>query len=79
MPFKPAAIMLVTGFLVACASDEPGASGPNMALACQTTNCACVGETESLFRKAKTADVLWRANGDAYCPKGFALEKIKRK
>jgi len=79
MSIKAAAMMFATGILVACASDDPGAGAPNMALACQTTSCACVGERESVLRKAKTTDVLWRTNGDAYCPKGFTLENSAKK
>ncbi len=79
MPIKTAAIIFAMGILVSCASNDPGASGPNMALACQTTSCACVGKSESFMRKAKTTKVLWRVNGDAHCPKGFTLEKATKK
>lgn len=79
MPFKAAAMMLAMGILAACAGKDSGAGGPDMALACQTTSCACVGESGSLLSKAKTTEVLWRTNGDAYCPKDFTLEKSAKK
>ena len=78
MPIKAVAMMFGMGVLAACASGDPGASAPNMALACQTTFCACVGKSDSFLRKAKTTEVLWRLNGDAYCPTEFTLEKVKK-
>ena len=79
MPVKTTLIALAMGVLAACASEDPGASPENMALACQTMSCACVTEDKSLLRKDKTTEILWRTNGDAYCPKGFALEKSAKK
>ena len=66
--------------LAACGSTERagGERVPNLALACQTTACTCSAVTGSLFEKTKTAEILWRANGDAYCPKGFALEPVRQ-
>lgn len=49
--------------LSACAqSDE---AKRNLALACQTTSCVCLPE----------GPVLWRQNGDAYCPEGQVLRR----
>ena len=50
----------------------------NLALACQTMECTCSAETGSLFGKTKATQILWRPNGDAYCPEGFVLEPIRK-
>lgn len=77
MAIKVVFITLALVILAACSGQKPGAA--NMALACQTTPCACVSENKSLLRKDKIVDVLWKINGDAFCPKGFALEKTAEK
>mgnify|MGYP005675178091 CR=1 FL=1 len=79
MWFKAMAMALAIGTLAACAGEDPVANAEKMALACQTATCACVAENQSMLRKDKTTDVLWKANGDAHCPKGFALEKVIKK
>ena len=65
--------------LAACGSTgRAGAErAPNLALACQTMACTCSAETSTLFGRTKTTEILWRANGDAYCPKGFVLEPVE--
>jgi hypothetical protein len=72
-------IVVAMGILAACANAGNGTKAARMALACQTTDCACVSESKSLLRKDRTTDVLWQKNGDAYCPTGFALEKVVEK
>lgn len=52
---------------------------PNLALACQTMACTCSAKTGSIFEKKRAAEILWRANGDAYCPEGFVLEPVKKR
>ena len=52
---------------------------PKVALACQTMDCTCSAETGSIFERKAAAEVLWRANGDAYCPEGFVLEPVRKK
>lgn len=44
-----------------------------MADTCQLEACECVADDSSLFDR-KTADILWRADGGAYCPEGYSLE-----
>ena len=60
--------------LAACAGGQTGPGAPNLALACQTMDCVCSEKSRGLFRAPRSAEVLWRANGDAYCPEGFVLE-----
>lgn len=79
MGIKTVIVALAMGTLAACARTDPAENAANMALACQTANCACVGQDKSLIRKDKTTAVLWKTNGDAYCPKGFDLEKSAKK
>ena len=66
--------------LAACGSSERARveRAPNLALACQTMECTCSAESGSLFEKTRTTGVLWRPNGDAYCPEGFVLEPVKK-
>lgn len=66
--------------LAACGSAERAKRErvPNLALACQTMACTCSTVSGSLFEKTKTTEILWRANGDAYCPDGFALEPVRQ-
>jgi hypothetical protein len=50
------------------------APDPRLALACQTTACECVAAGQRIGRKPATAEMLWRPNGDAYCPPDFVLQ-----
>ena len=61
-------------WLTACGAREPPRKAPNLALACQTMDCVCTAQQVGLFENRRTADVLWRPSGDAYCPEGFVLE-----
>lgn len=54
--------------LAACAGDRKG--DPNLAVACALKPCECT--PEGAFG-GDPAPVLWRENGDAYCPEGYAL------
>ncbi len=50
---------------------------PGMELRCQTTECVCE-PVESVFpvtAGSRSVDVLWRENGDAYCPEGYVLRE----
>jgi hypothetical protein len=51
------------------------ATDPSLALGCQTTPCECVAAVQKMGRKPATADILWRPNGDAYCPPDFVLRR----
>ena len=47
----------------------------NPELACQTISCICTANETELFQETATTKVLWKSNGDAYCPDGFHLER----
>ena len=61
--------------LAACAQNTP--SPETLALACQTRECVCVPETQSIFASGDTAPLQWKLNGDAYCPEGYVLELVR--
>lgn len=51
---------------------------PNLALACGIQKCICRAESASIFASSKAGkEVLWRQNGDAYCPEGYFLRKVE--
>lgn len=61
-------------FLAACASKTSELEGtPRMAEACQLRSCACVASGIAIFSARERTEVLWRRNGEAYCPDGFDL------
>ena len=66
-----AALVLALG---GCGGAAPDREAPDFALACQTRDCICAAGADSPFAARRETAVLWRANGDAYCPDGFALE-----
>ncbi len=47
-------------------------------LACQTVECECVAGKGGIFDSKEKADIRWSKNGDASCPKGFELQRIRR-
>ena len=63
-------------WLAGCGGAEQAGKAPDLALACQTMDCVCSESEVGLFEKRRTVEILWRANGDAYCPEGFALEPV---
>lgn len=62
--------------LAACGGGDD--SPANMALACQTTTCICVNSGGLLRDDTDRKDVLWKQNGDAYCPPKYALTLARR-
>lgn len=69
--FIPAAAAV----LLAACTQTPDRT-PDLARTCQVRECTCTETTRSLFGAPRTADVLWRENGDAHCPPGFALRLL---
>ena len=65
------------GLLSACAAADKGPG--NLADACQLKPCTCVEEGGSAFFGRKTADLLWKRSGEAYCPEGFVLRLAPKK
>ncbi len=50
---------------------------PGMELKCQMTECTCV-PTHAVFPvqlEATSVPVLWKGNGDAYCPQDHVLRE----
>ena len=70
------AVLAAGAVLVAC--ERTREVRPDLALACQTVPCVCVEARATVLRKDATAPVLWRRNGDAYCPEGFVLRREGR-
>ncbi len=68
-----AALVLALG---GCGGSGPARKAPALALACQTKDCVCVAAAASPFAVRRETAPLWRADGDAYCPEGFALEPV---
>ena len=64
------AIVLLAG----CA----GSAAPevDLAKACQVRECSCIETSGGLFDSPDTTDVLWRRNGDAYCPVDHVLRLV---
>lgn len=62
--------------LTACTLGSKPLKNPE--LACQTIPCVCEEDDASIFEDAEQAKILWRKNGDAYCPDGFHLEKKEK-
>ena len=59
--------------LSACGSSDKAER--DLADTCQLEACECVAEDSSFFDR-KTTEILWRADGGAYCPEGHHLEMV---
>ena len=71
-------IAIILSTLIACSQKnklEPVA--PKLHLACQTIQCECRSEKKSTSTDGKLVKIIWKPNGDASCPPGYALGKIK--
>lgn len=69
-----ASLTAVLFLAAACGSSEtPEQEAERMALACQTKFCACEQERVGILTKVERVPILWRLNGDAYCPEGYVL------
>ena len=60
--------------LTAACSTEDKDSAVNLSLACQLEKCICAHPDRPFFKRPEPEPVLWKKNGDAYCPEGLALE-----
>ena len=69
--------VLLALVLVACSAERE--TKPSLAGACQLGPCVCA-DTKALFwQTANTVPLLWRENGDAYCPPDYALLRVPKK
>jgi hypothetical protein len=78
LPARHAGVFLATALLVSCGSSSGTPKGPpQLHLACQTVECECRGERVGLFSDREITEIVWRQNGDATCPTGFVLERVR--
>ena len=69
--------VLLALVLVACSAERE--TNSSLAGACQLGPCVCA-DTKALFwQTAKTVPLLWRENGEAYCPPDHALLRVPKK
>lgn len=77
-PARHVGVFLATALLASCGSGSEIPKGPpQLHLACQTVECECRGERTSLFSDPEITEIVWRQNGDATCPAGFVLERVR--
>ena len=71
-PLFPMAMILT--LLAACADYEEEKA--DLPLTCQLSKCICAGPDKVFVAEDEPEPVLWRENGDAYCPDGFELKLV---
>ncbi len=67
--YRIAAILALTA---GCNAGEK--SVVDLAHACQLEKCICAHPDRPFFKRPDPEPVLWKDNGDAYCPEGLELE-----
>ena len=65
-------IAMLPTVMAACAEQEKRPL--DLSLTCQLTKCICAGKDKWYLEKTEAEEVLWRKNGDAYCPEGYELQ-----
>ncbi len=60
-------------FLLAAGCAGERAAGLDLALYCQVKACICKPTTLRFGQSAAPVAMLWRANGEAYCPPDYRL------
>lgn len=63
---------LALWLLAGCASQRQEEA--DLALTCQLTTCTCAGPDRLFLSEKEAQPVLWKENGDAYCPEGLELK-----
>ena len=63
----------ILALTAACTVEEDEAP-VELSLACQLEKCVCVHPDRAFYEKPDPQPVLWKDNGDAYCPEGLVLE-----
>lgn len=74
-PLLSSLALLLLTTLAAC--EVPAETNPDNKYACQTEHCVCEPEELTLFNRGETVPILWRENGEAYCPEGHVLKREK--
>lgn len=77
LPALHAGIFLAAALLASCGNSDTPKGPPQLHLACQTVECECRGVKNSLFSDSEITEITWRQNGDATCPAGFVLERVR--
>ena len=77
LPARHAGVFLAAALLASCGSSDTPKVPPQLHLACQTVECECRGAKNSLFSDREITEITWRQNGDATCPAGFVLERMR--
>ena len=74
MRFQALCLSATIALVAACARGNADLDGtPKIGETCQLRSCECVSGTIPLLFKRERTPILWRENGDAYCPYGFNL------
>ena len=60
-------------FMLAAGCAQQKADGPDMALYCQVKGCICKPVTLRFGQSSEPVALLWRTNGEAYCPPDYKL------
>lgn len=71
----PILLVLVLLLPAACAARKD--SAVDLTLACQLNKCVCAAPKRLFLESEAPQAVLWKENGDAYCPEGFKLKLAK--
>ncbi len=66
---------LMPMLLAACAEREE--SNVDLTLTCQLSKCICAGPEKLFLQEDEPEPLLWRENGDAYCPDGLELKLVE--
>ncbi len=74
---RPLALLgLALGFLAGCAPQED--KQQRLTLACQLKPCVCSEPKRLFLSQGDPQPVLWKQNGDAYCPEGLQLKMVDK-
>ena len=73
---KLALLGLALALLAGCTSQE--AKQKDLALACQLKPCICTEPKRIFLAEGDPQPVLWKQNGDAYCPEGLQLKMVDK-
>lgn len=65
-------LSMIFALAAGCAQERD--PGPDLTLYCQVKNCVCRRAKLTFGEGAKPVAVLWRADGEAYCPPDYRLE-----